>query len=90
MKKIIACFFAFLLSWSSVPKTETGYIKIYAIATAPNVFTLDDDSTIILYAENNLMINETYILLVDPVNDNEVLNYIDLETFELNNHEFLK
>ena len=90
MKKIIACFFAFLLSWSSVSETGNGYIKIDAIATAPNVFTLDDDSTIILYAENNLMINETYIILVDPINDNEILNYCDLETYELNNHEFVK
>ena len=71
-------------------KTDTDIITVQAVATSSNVFTLDDDSTIILYAENNLIINETYVLLVDPVNDNEVLNYCDLETYELNNHEFVK
>jgi hypothetical protein len=87
MKKIIACFFAFLLSLSSVPETGNGYIKIDAIATAPDVFTLPDGSTIKIYSDV-LQLNESYILLIDTLNDNEVLNYWDFETYELNNYNY--
>ena len=66
------------------------YKIITATADTENSFILDDGSIITLYNDDTLILNETYVLLIDPVNDNEILNYNDLETYELNNHVFLK
>ena len=64
-----------------------GYIYRSAVATSADVLTLDDGEQIRLYNGDRLIIDETYILLLDPVNDNELLNYIDLETYELQHME---
>ena len=64
---------------------ETGYKYIEAVATSADVLTLDDGEQIQLYNGDLLSVSETYILMIDPLNDNELLNYWDLETYELNN-----
>ena len=68
-------------------EANDGYIYRSAVATSSDVFTLDDGEQIRLYNGDHLIIDETYILLLDAVNDNELLNYIDLETYELQHME---
>lgn len=63
------------------------YIYRSAVATSSDVLTLDDGETIRLYNGDRLIIDETYILLLDPMNDNELLNYTDLEAYELQHME---
>ncbi|MBO7672988.1 hypothetical protein J6S88_06235 [bacterium] len=89
MKRLVILLLIAAIMAGKSPVKKDEYKTLTAIATDKNKFTVNDE-TIILYNENELIINETYVLLVDPVNDNEVLNYIDLETFELNNHVFIK
>lgn len=92
MKRIIALLFiASLMAGQNAQKAKEtaneGYIYRSAVATSSNVLTLDDGETIRLYNGDRLIIDETYILLLDPVNDNELLNYTDLETYELQHME---
>ena len=63
-----------------------GYIHREAVATAADVLTLDDGEQIQLHNGDRLSIGETYILLLDPVNDGELLDYSDMETYELDNN----
>ena len=65
-----------------------GYIYRSAVATSSDVLTLDDGEQIRLYNGDRLIIDETYILLLDTVNDNELIDYTDLETYELNKADF--
>lgn len=86
MKKIIALLASIaLMTAHTAPATGDGYRETEAVATAADVLTLDNGETIRLYNGDRLSIGETYILLLDPVNDDELLNYWDLETYELNN-----
>lgn len=71
----------------TAPATGDGYREAEAVATAADVLTLDDGEQIRLYNGDRLSVGESYILLLDPVNDNELLNYWDLETYELKNME---
>lgn len=64
-----------------------GYKELAAVATSADVLTLDDGRQIQLHNGDRLSIGETYILLLDPVNDDELLNYWDLETYELEHME---
>lgn len=84
MKKIIALLASIaLMTAHTAPATGDGYREAEAVATAADVLTLDDGETITLYNGDRLSVGESYILLLDPVNDNELLNYWDLETYEL-------
>ena len=86
MKKIIAFLASFaIMTAHTAPATSDEYREAEAVATAADVLTLDDGEQIRLYNGDRLSIGETYILLLDPVNDDELLNYWDLETYELNN-----
>lgn len=93
MKRIIALLFiASFMAGQNAKKaaeqtTEPGYIYSGAVATAADVLTLDDCEQIRLYNGDRLSVGESYILLLDPVNDNELLNYWDLETYELEHME---
>ena len=93
MKRIIALLaLASFLAGQNAKKaaeqaTETGYKYIEAVATSADVLTLDDGEQIQLYNGDLLSISETYILMIDPLNDNELLNYWDLETYELQHME---
>ena len=92
MKRIIALLFiAALMAGQNAQKAKEtaneSYIYRSAVATSSDVLTLDDGETIRLYNGDRLIIDETYILLLDPVNDNELLNYTDLETYELKHME---
>lgn len=71
----------------TAPASGDGYREAEAVATAADVLTLDDGEQIRLYNGDRLSIGETYILLLDPVNDDELLNYWDLETYELKHME---
>jgi hypothetical protein len=82
MKKILAFVLACFCSASAAPAVSDGYKELFVIATAPDVFMLPEGSTIQIY-NDVLMVNETYIILIDVYNDNEILNYFDLETYEL-------
>lgn len=70
-------------------KADPDIITVRAVATSSNVFTLENGKEIKVY-NDVLQVNETYILTLDLINDYEPIDYIDLETFELNNYEFLK
>lgn len=70
-------------------KADPDIITVRAVATSSNVFTLENGKEIKVY-NDVLQANETYVLTIDLINDYEPIDYIDLETFELNNHEFLK
>ena len=84
MKKIIAFIASFaIMTAHTAPATSDEYRETEAVATAADVLTLDDGEQIRLYNGDRLSIDETYILLLDPVNDDELLNYWDLETYEL-------
>ena len=89
MKRIIA-----LLAIASImagqnsknaPAAGDGYKNIIAVATSADVLTLDDGQKIKLYNGDKLCTGETYILLIDVYNDGEMLDYIDMETYELEN-----
>lgn len=91
MKKLMILLCLALAIMTGNTNTLTNDYKIItATADTANSFILDDGSIITLYNDDTLILNETYVLLIDPVNDNEILNYDDLETYELNNHEFIK
>lgn len=91
MKKLMILLCLALAIMTGNTNTLTNDYKIItATADTANSFILDDGSIITLYNGDTLILNETYVLLIDPVNDNEILNYDDLETYELNNHEFIK
>ena len=89
MKRIIAllALASFLAGQNAknTPPAGDGYKELAAVATSADVLTLDDGRQIQLHNGDRLSIGETYILLLDPVNDDELLNYWDLETYELNN-----
>ena len=87
MKRIIA-----LLAIASImagqnsknaPTAGDGYKNIIAVATSADVLTTEDGQKIKLYNNDVLSVGETYILLIDKYNDNELLNYTDLESYEL-------
>ena len=65
-------------------KADPDIITVQAVATSSNVFTLENGKEIKVY-NDVLQVNETYILTLDLINDYEPINYIDLETFELEN-----
>lgn len=65
-------------------KADPDIITVRAVATSSNVFTLENGKKIKVY-NDVLQVNETYILTLDLINDYEPINYIDLETFELEN-----
>ena len=78
------------MAGSNAKKTQPenlGYIYREAVATSADVLTLDDGEQIKLHNGDRLSTGETYILLLDPVNDYELLNYWDLESFELQHME---
>ena len=86
MKKLIALLVtAAIFSLQAIPAAGDGYINRAAVATSSNVLTLEDGQQIRLYNNDVLLVGETYILLIDKYNDNELLNYTDLETYELEN-----
>lgn len=88
MQKLIALLVtAAIFAAHTAPATSDEYREAEAVATAADVLTLDDGEQIRLYNSDRLSIGETYILLLDPVNDDELLNYWDLETYELNSME---
>lgn len=88
MKKIIAFITAFaIMTTRTAPATNDAFREAEAVATAADVLTLDDGEQIRLYNGDRLSIGETYILLIDDLNDGELLNYWDLETYELKNME---
>lgn len=91
MKRIIAllALASFLAGQNAknTPPAGDGYKELAAVATSADVLTLDDGEQIRLYNGDRLSIDETYILLLDPVNDDELLNYWDLETYELEHME---
>ena len=60
-----------------------GYKEAEAVATSADVLTLDDGRQIQLHNGDRLSIGETYILLLDELNDGELLDYSDIETIEL-------
>ena len=78
---------AFMAGQNAKKATETGYKYIEAVATSADVLTLDDGEQIQLYNGNLLSVSETYVVMLDPLNDNELLNYWDLETYELQHME---
>lgn len=82
MKKIIAFFLACFCSVAPAAKAGDGYKKIEVVATSSSTFRTPEGSTIRIY-NNDLMQNETYVILIDTLNDNEVLDYYGLETAEL-------
>jgi hypothetical protein len=85
MKKIIALLASIaLMTAHTAPATGDGYREAEAVATAADVLTLDNGETIRLYNGDRLTVGETYILLLDDLNDGELLDYTDIETYELN------
>ena len=88
MKRIIAllALASFLAGQNAknTPPAGDGYREAEAVATAADVLTLDNGETIRLYNGDRLTVGETYILLLDDLNDGELLNYTDIETYELN------
>lgn len=83
MKKIIAFILACFCSVAPAPKVGDGYKKLEVVATAPDAFTLPEGSTIKIYNNDVLQVNESYVLLIDTYNDYEILDYVDLETYEI-------
>lgn len=85
MKKIILIFAALALLAGSRPAVlnDDGYKTVDAVATAADVLTLEDGENIKLYNDNTLIIKESYKVLIDTINDGEILNYWDLEVYEL-------
>ena len=63
---------------------NTDVIQVYGVATASDCFTLENGKQIKVY-NDTLQVNETYIIILDIVNDYEPINYIDLEVYELEN-----
>ena len=85
MKKIILAFIlACFCSSSPAANTGDGYKTVEAVAISVDTFRLSDGSEIKIY-NDTLQVNESYVLLVDTINDFEVLDYNDIETVELNN-----
>ena len=86
MKKLIALLVtAAIFSLQAIPAAGDGYKNIMAVATAADTLTTDDGRQIRLYNGDTLSKGETYILLIDVYNDFEMLDYIDLEIYELEN-----
>ena len=86
MKKLIALFVtAAIFAVQAIPAAGDGYKNIMAVATSADVLTLDDGRKIKLYNGDTLSTGETYILLIDVYNDGEILDCIDMETYELAN-----
>lgn len=69
----------------NAPTAGDGYKNIIAVATSADVLTTEDGQKIKLYNGDTLSTGETYILLIDLYNDGELLDYTDLETYELTN-----
>lgn len=86
MKKIIALLaIASIMAGQNAPAAGDGYKNIIAVATSADVLTTEDGQKIKLYNGDTLSTGETYILLIDEYNDRELLDYIDMETYELEN-----
>ena len=89
MKKIIALLtiasIMAVQNSKNVPTAGDGYKNIMAVATSADVLTTEDGQKIKLYNGDTLSTGETYILLIDVYNDYELLDYIDMETYELEN-----
>lgn len=69
----------------NAPTAGDGYKNRAAVATSSNVLKLDDGRQIRLYNGDRLTVGETYIILIDEYNDGEMLDYTDMETYELEN-----
>jgi hypothetical protein len=86
MKKLIALLVtAAIFAAQTIPAAGDGYKNKIAVATSADVLTTEDGEKIRLYNGDVLSINETYVLLIDEYNDGEMLDYIDIETYELEN-----
>ena len=89
MKRIIAllAIASFMAGQNAknAPTAGDGYKNIMAVATSADVLTTEDGQKIKLYNGDTLSTGETYILLIDVYNDREMLDYIDIETHELEN-----
>lgn len=85
---LLLCFVAYRagenFAVQSVP--DPDIIQVPAVATSSDCFTLDDGKTIRVY-NDVLQVGESYIVTLDIINDLEPINYMDLETYELEKME---
>ena len=58
------------------------FLYVPAVATAPQVFQTDDGREIRIY-NNVLQVGETYFLYVNAMDPDEIIDYKDLETIEI-------
>ena len=86
MKKILILLFiaAFTVGqkYDGPAPVSDGYTYLSAVATAADVFKLDDGTEIKIY-NDRLQVGKTYFLYVHTADKSEILDYIDLETYEL-------
>lgn len=84
MKRIIALLaLASFLAGQNAKTTGDGYRAAEAVATSADVLTLENGEQIQLHNGDRLSIGETYILIIDAYNDNELIDYSDIEVYEL-------
>lgn len=87
MKRIIALLaLASFLAGQNAKNAQTtgdGYRTAEAVATSADVLTLENGEQIQLHNGDRLSIGETYILIIDAYNDNELIDYSDIEVYEL-------
>ena len=83
MKRIIILLFiAAIMAGHNTENRKDTFLYVPAVATAPQVFRTDDGREIRIY-NDVLQVGETYYLYVNAADLDEVLNYKDLETIEL-------
>ena len=85
MKRIIALLFiASIMAGRNAAAENKNDVLLYvpAVATSEQVFTTDDGREIRIY-NDVLQVGETYYLLINAMDPDEIIDYKDLETIEL-------
>lgn len=84
---LLLCFAGYHAGENHAVQNAAEFVTVPAVATASDVFTLDDGQEIRIY-NDRLQVGETYIVKLDLINDSEPVDYKDLETFELDKNLF--
>lgn len=90
MKRLVLLLFiAAIMAGNNAEKRKDVFLYVPAVATAPQVFTTDDGREIRIY-NDVLQVGETYFLYINAMDPDEIIDYKDMEVFELEKLEALE